>query len=133
MHRIRIKEVDFHAAHYLPSNYGKCNNLHGHTYTFRNIVLYTKTVVDFSVIKAVLTEADHKILVPEVEDDNRFWYMAGRQLDCPCIISIYLIPGAETTVETIAEHFKKRLLGITGIEKVSFTLCETKNCGADGW
>lgn len=55
-----IKKFTFDAAHFVPSYHGKCENLHGHTYT-----LVVKVdgkldaegmVIDFAVLKKIVKE-----------------------------------------------------------------------------
>lgn len=122
-----IKLVDFHAAHYLPEKYGKCNRLHGHTYTFRNIEVITEGVVDFSLIKKVLESADHTLLVPQKDFD--FWVRVNELPGCPCKVLPFIIHEDETTVEAIARLFEEVLLSIEGIKAVKFILYETKGSG----
>lgn len=74
MHDYRFtvsKELDFAAAHYLPSYHGQCERLHGHNYIVR---LYAGAdeldseglVIDFARLKSVLKEIidrfDHQLL-----------------------------------------------------------------------
>ena len=65
------KEFTFDAAHYLPNYYGKCENLHGHTYrlqvTVEGPVLSNGMVVDFVLLKHIVKErilnnVDHRCL-----------------------------------------------------------------------
>jgi len=125
--KLVIKLVDFHAAHYLPNKYGKCNRLHGHTYTFRNIEVTTEGVVDFAEIKSALEVTDHTLLVPQ--KDLAFWHSINQIPGCPCKIFPSVIDEEETTVEAIARAFEKVLLSVEGVKAVKFVLYETKGSG----
>ena len=65
------KEFTFDAAHYLPNYYGKCENLHGHTYrlqvTIKGPIAANGMVIDFVLLKHIvkehiLTKVDHHCL-----------------------------------------------------------------------
>jgi len=127
--KLHIKKVDFHAAHYLSPKFDKCYHLHGHTYTFEDIVIETEGVVDFSTIKQTLTRADHTLLVPE--KDVEFWAGIDELVECPCAILPFPIKGDETTVEAISQVFKEALLRVKGVKAVSFKLYETLNSGME--
>lgn len=64
--RLYIKHK-FDAAHFLPEYEGKCKNLHGHTWTVeiwikKYLSPEDSMVVDFTYIKQVIDEFDHKCL-----------------------------------------------------------------------
>ncbi len=66
------KEFTFDAAHYLPNYHGKCEKMHGHTYTMQITVsapLDPKTGIAFDFVKIkdivqqkVLSKFDHSLL-----------------------------------------------------------------------
>ena len=72
------KEFQFEAAHYLPNKeiYGKCRNLHGHTYTLiieiEGNIQEEGWILNFSefgeiVKKSILTKLDHSCLNDYIE------------------------------------------------------------------
>jgi len=128
LNKLHIKMFDFHAAHYLPPTFGKCNRLHGHTYTFEDIEIETEGIVDFSLIKKVMDSADHTLLVPE--QDAKFWVELNEHTNPPCGIRVFTIPANETTVEAIARYFHDTITAIPGVKSVKFILYETKHSGA---
>jgi len=57
----------FDAAHFLPQHEGQCRNLHGHRWNVEVVVESDRLnpqgmIVDFGVIKKVVSEFDHKML-----------------------------------------------------------------------
>ena len=57
----------FAAAHYLPLHHGKCQHLHGHTWTVEvwmegDVDSQTGIVVDFGDVKTVIDSLDHTTL-----------------------------------------------------------------------
>lgn len=65
------KEFTFDSAHFLPNYYGKCENLHGHTYklqvTVEGAVGDNGLVIDFVILKRivkkqVLDKLDHQLI-----------------------------------------------------------------------
>lgn len=95
-----VKKFEFEASHKLPdeSIYGKCANLHGHTYKLEVEVArlefneeYETMVINFSdlkeiVNKTVIDKYDHTYL-------NEFWKF----------------PTAETMIRTIAKDLKEAI------------------------
>ena len=66
-----IKKFKFDAAHFLPSYHGKCENLHGHTYTLivkvEGIVDTEGMLMDFAELKKIIKDNvidifDHHLL-----------------------------------------------------------------------
>ena len=131
-----IKEYTFDSAQYLPSTFGKCNRLHGHTYTIRNLKIVTSKIVDFSLIKDVLKEFDHKILAPEkhrsfweaIDDIVKTYALCEDKNTVPTFECVF-IPADMVTVEELGEYIQSKLLEIDGIEDVSFELYETPKQG----
>jgi 6-pyruvoyltetrahydropterin/6-carboxytetrahydropterin synthase len=65
MFRLRV-ETTFDAAHKVVDSYGKCENLHGHTWTVELFVLGENTeangmVIDFAVLKTALQKVTEKL------------------------------------------------------------------------
>lgn len=64
------KKGSFEAAHMLPDYEGKCSNLHGHSYTYEleidsDVNPATGMVLDFNVIKKVISTYDHSLLISD--------------------------------------------------------------------
>lgn len=126
MYTTKFKKIKFHAAHYLPKDFGKCNNIHGHTYTVTNLLLKTDKVVDSNLVTEKIDQRfDHALLAPLT--DYEYWNKII-PTDRPYQLKIFYLP--ETTVEGIAQAIKKVLLAIDGVKSVSFELYETENFGA---
>ena len=129
LRRIIIKELHFDAAHYLPKEFGKCHNLHGHRYYIRNLEVITDRVVDFNRIKEVVDSFDHVLLIPETDFD--FWLKLNERLmyeQGSFKIHVVTINGL-TTVENIALKLKEMLEEIPGVISASFELYEGDNEG----
>lgn len=65
------KRFQFEAAHFLPQHKGKCQNLHGHTYTlevtFEGRINAEGMIIDFGELKhiveaSIIDQFDHKCL-----------------------------------------------------------------------
>lgn len=127
-HTLHIKTFDFHAAHYLPPEFGKCHRLHGHTFTFEDIEIVTEGIVDFSLIKKALDFADHTFIIPRKDLD--IWEAIieeyGNELPCEMLL---VAMDEDSTVEAISVYMKNHLLKIPGVKSVKFTLYETKTSG----
>lgn len=125
-----IKELHFDASHYLNSDFGKCQNDHGHRWYIRNLKVVTTKIVDFNKIKKVVDFFDHCKIIPE--EHYEFWLEVtalAKEHKMPFKISVYTIPAKLTLVENIKEALKKQLLDIDGVGDVSFELYETDNYG----
>ncbi len=70
------KEFTFDSAHFLPSYYGKCERMHGHTYrlqvTVDGAVGENGLVIDFVILKRivkkqVLDKLDHQVINDVIE------------------------------------------------------------------
>jgi len=125
---IKINELTFSAAHYL-KGHPKCNALHGHTYFVRNIeVLYDAPegkFVDFSLIKAIVMELDHRVLIPP--EDSAFWL--HQPTDAPCKFPFIEIFN-DTTVENIAEFLASVIKQIEYVKSVRLQVFEGPKQGA---
>ena len=79
-------EIKIDSAHKLPNYKGKCSNLHGHTWKIV-VAIETDTldendfVVDFTKVKAIVSELDHQNLNDYVENptaENLAYYFANK-------------------------------------------------------
>ena len=84
MSRLRLtSKIEIDSSHYLRNYYGKCADLHGHRWVVEVTVESvtedavdsldnTGILLDFGVIKSLISEYDHKNLndMPEFEDIN---------------------------------------------------------------
>jgi len=73
------KEVTFDSAHFLTDYYGKCERMHGHTYslqvTLEGEIQKNGMVIDFALLKQIiknriLNKLDHQILNDVVENPS---------------------------------------------------------------
>jgi len=105
MYRLRV-ETSFAAAHRVVDYSGKCENLHGHTFTVELFVVGKNKeengmVIDFALLKAdlqkVVEKLDHTYLNENTALGN---------------------PTSENIAEYIFGEVKKTLLGEPKIEKV---------------
>jgi len=126
-HTIRVANDDltFSAGHFITLEDGCCERLHGHSYRVAAEVggplNENQYVVDFvalrDVLKAILSELDHRVLLPgqhpairvstgpkevEVAFADRRWVLPKD--DC------LLLPLVNTTTELLAEYIGQRLL-----------------------
>jgi len=126
-YRIRVGGDDliFSAAHFITLEDGSCESVHGHDYKAAAEVAgplnESRYVVDFvalhDVLRAVLAEVDHRVLLPtehprirveagqqevEVHFESRRWLFPRD--DCA------LLPVANMTAELLARHLGRRLL-----------------------
>lgn len=107
------KEYTFDAAHMLKGHFGKCKNLHGHTY---KLICYFKTdklntdgsdrdmVIDFyhvnEIVKPLINEIDHSFICDTTDPTQ----MAILNLLSKSDKKIYQIPFRSTS-ENLAKHF----------------------------
>jgi len=124
---IKILELTFSAAHYI-TGHPKCSALHGHTYFVRNIeVLYDAPegeYVDLGLIKAIIQEYDHKLLIPAY--DEQYWLHTST--GGPCKIPFVEFPGL-TTVENIAELIASAIKTLRYVTDVHLEVFEGPNQG----
>lgn len=114
MHAIK-KEFKFDAAHMLKNHFGKCKNLHGHTYTL--VAYFEKTkllengssydmVIDFYNIKEfinpLIEKLDHSFIC-DTQDEFQV-NLANKLINQG--MKVYKINN-RTTSENLAKHFYK--------------------------
>lgn len=108
---VGIKDLDFDAAHYTSGIEGKCKNLHGHTFrveveVYGEIESKSGMVIDFlvlkKIIKEILSDYDHKIIVPRKDLDKI-------RIEGPFNIEFKVIEYPEATTEYIALDIAKRI------------------------
>jgi len=98
-------EAMFEAAHRLSFYKGKCNRLHGHNWKVELDIessMYSKTdnmVMDFTKLKKILDEFDHKILIMDSKDNRTI--MKSIPNDWICWLSFE--PTAENLAKDISE------------------------------
>ena len=132
MNKIRRTSIVFCAGQYLPKKYGECWNIHGHNFKV-NILLKTKGIVDFKLIKVEVNKLDHCTMAPEKH--KFFWdkiIEVREEYDddeLPIFKMAYL-PVEELTVEEIGKYLRKRIEEIPGVIKAELELFETDNCSA---
>jgi len=82
-------EVTISAAHHLPDYKGKCSNVHGHSWRIEvdidgSVDPNTGMLVDFSKIKDIINELDHKDLndiIPNPTAEHIVCYILNRMRD----------------------------------------------------
>ena len=122
--RIANDDLFFSASHFITFEGGACEALHGHDYhvaaELHGPLNSNQYVVDFvvlhEIIKGILKELDHRVLVPqnhpridirtigndlEVALGNRRWMLPKE--DC------VLLPVANTTSEMLAQYLAGRI------------------------
>lgn len=131
MHTLKIRELTFSAAHYLP-DHPRCGVIHGHTYFVRNLIIrYPEDkFVDFGIINGIIRGWDHCFIVPI--NHARYWEEVSqnwsKKLGITCVIRT--IEGSPT-VENIARALKEEIKLKTGADSVSFALYEGPNQGVE--
>ena len=100
--------VEIDSAHRLSFHRGKCQNLHGHRWKIDvRVSSWVKTedmVVDFGIIKSLINEWDHKVLVFE-RDDVLYDKTFGMER---------IVLDFETTAENIADYWAKTIRSLVG-------------------
>jgi len=119
MHRIKvIRQID--TGHRVVGHSGKCKNLHGHTYEI-TVVLFGDLdpespgfVIDFGVVKQIIDEWDHKMLLWEedpvvaaqygsIDPTEQHWRLIQ---DNSCgILRVPFNPTAENMAEYLCRDF----------------------------
>jgi 6-pyruvoyltetrahydropterin/6-carboxytetrahydropterin synthase len=109
--RIGIEGFSFDAAHYTTGITDKCLNIHGHTFRVDvevegEISEETGMVIDFEIIKAVvkqiLEEWDHSILIPKPDLDRV-------KIEGPFRVKIKVVDGPAATTEYIALNIAREI------------------------
>lgn len=130
-HTLNITDITFDAAQYLPVEFGKCHNLHGHTYHIKNLEIQTEGIVDFSKIKKLVDEFDHCILTT-TEDKTKFQkileFMVKENIDI-FNLKFVAIPKPMVVVEYLGQYIKEQLKSIVGVIDATFELYETPTQG----
>lgn len=124
MRKIRLNELTFEAAHYLPGH-PKCSVIHGHTYVVRNLVVTCDDFVDFGDIKEVVRDWDHRLIIPK--DHANFWLSLPLE-KVGASVKLKFVDGPPT-VENISEAIAQELLSLPHVTAVSFELYEGLNQG----
>ena len=118
-----VVEETFSAAHRLLGYDGPCGKLHGHNWRVRveiegrpDNIQYM--VVDFTEIKRIIRELDHKVLL--CEDDKMCLILAVNGHD------VVKLPH-NPTCECLAEYIARRIIEIYGqrLSYISVTVWET--------
>lgn len=130
-HTLIITDKTFDAGQYLPVEFGKCHNLHGHTYHIKNLEIQTEGIIDFTKIKKTIDEFDHCILTT-TEDKNKLQkileFMVKENIDI-FNLKFIAIPKPMVTVEYLGQYIKEQLKSIVGVIDVTFELYETPTQG----
>lgn len=109
--RIGIEGFSFDAAHYTTGITEKCLNIHGHTFRVDvevegEISRETGMVIDFElvkvIVKRVLEEWDHSILIPEPDLDKI-------RIEGPFKVKIKTVNGPVATTEYIALNIAREI------------------------
>ncbi|MEM1545790.1 MAG: 6-carboxytetrahydropterin synthase [Candidatus Methanomethylicia archaeon] len=109
--RIGIEGFSFDAAHYTTGITEKCLNIHGHTFRVDvevegEISRETGMVIDFElvkvIVKRVLDEWDHSILIPEPDLDKI-------RIEGPFKVKIKTVNGPAATTEYIALNIAREI------------------------
>lgn len=125
-----INELHFDAAHYLDKDFGKCQNLHGHRWYVKELLVTTEKIVDFNVIKVTIDSFDHCLIIPF--SHLGFWKEVvnlAEQKNMPFKIRIVPIKDELVLVENLKKAIKTALLSLDGVKDVAFTLYEGDNYG----
>jgi len=129
------KEFSFDSAHYLTDYYGKCEQMHGHTYwlkvTVEGKVQENGMVIDFALLKQIvknriLNKLDHKMLndiIPNPSAERIAIWIWNKLVDLRKLLK------AEGGDPNMGENIRK-MLKKSGFEKTmrlyEITLCETE-------
>ena len=154
MPKIRT-EVIISTAHFVQTSNGKCQNLHGHNWRIEveaiGIVRGDGMVVDFNIIKNLIMDFDHKMLVPTTSDlvkieltSRNYYKIAVKEFKDPTdpdvdmteepkIIKTYkipkdevaLIPISEVTAENLATFFSHALMETFTLDSVMVRVWES--------
>ena len=127
MNRLKIKELTFSAAHYIP-DHPKCSALHGHTFFIRDLIIDCEEFVDFAVVKKIIDQWDHTLIVPE--RDYKSWLeLVGDLKDgTPWRLDLMTVKG-DPTCEDLAIAIRRQIHAIPGVTYVEFELYEGSNQG----
>lgn len=132
------KDFKFDAAHMIQDHFGKCKNLHGHTYNLRvylkseNVNDETGVVLDYynvkEIINPLIERLDHSFIC-NINDpvQNEF-----KRLLLDNKMKVVLMQ-TQTTAENIAIHIYKYLKSFEFLKdfKIKILINETPNTGAE--
>ncbi len=122
------KEFNWEMGHHLPEYFGKCKNIHGHSYKMwvelEGDVLENGMVMDYyhlkDIIEPLIDKMDHSFLVYE-GDDSIIEFLEKMN-------SKMVIVNFQSTVENITNYFLAEIKKIklpSNIEKVKVRVYET--------
>lgn len=109
--RIGVEGFSFDAAHYTTGITEKCLNIHGHTFRVDvevegEVSRQTGMVIDFELVKAivkqVLEEWDHSILIPKPDLDKV-------KIEGPFKVKVKVVDGPTATTEYIALNIAREI------------------------
>jgi len=122
------KEFNWEMGHRLPEHFGKCKNIHGHSYRmlveFEGEVLESGMVMDYfhlkEIIDPVVDRMDHAFLVHK--DDTEVIEFLEKMKSKKVVVDFH------STVENITRYFlneiKKEKLP-SNVHKIKVRVCET--------
>jgi len=125
MKELKIKQLTFSAAHYLPGHW-KCGRIHGHTYIVRNLIIkYPEDkFVDFGDVKKIIDGWDHQFIIPR--NHVPIWQEIAQTYGFQ--IATKAIKGSPI-VENIANEIAREIREVTAAKEVRFELYEGLNQG----
>ena len=127
------KDIKFEAAHMLSYYEGACSNLHGHSYKGSVQVQgvqgkVTHMVLDYNIVKEVITKWDHALIVSDVdlrdeaEEALLQWALKYNKK------VVFMPEGRKCTAEDMAWTIKEQLEQIAGPDyRISVMLKETSS------
>jgi 6-pyruvoyltetrahydropterin/6-carboxytetrahydropterin synthase len=122
------KEFNWEMGHRLPEHFGKCKNIHGHSYKMlveiEGEVLESGMVMDYyhlrDAIEPVVEKMDHAFLVYK-DDKNVIEFLEKMN-------SKRVIVDFQSTVENITQYFLQEIAKLKlppNIHKIKVRVCET--------
>ena len=126
-----LNDKSFCAGQYLPIEFGKCHNYHGHNYRMTNIKVKTKGIVDLSRIKEVIDSFDHVTIAPEKDAEQLqkiVDFMVKESINI-FVLKYITIPYDMSAGEYIGKYIKDQMMKICGVLEVTFELYETATQG----
>lgn len=127
------------AAHFIPGH-PKCGRLHGHTYTIRVVLVGNLPddkepayMVDYGLIKEIVNELDHKLLVAQRMTDqvasSRLHIMWGSHTTVNEMSldpkMVYIVPEKDTSAELLSKHLWQRFTKLEDVEFCRVEVSET--------
>jgi 6-pyruvoyltetrahydropterin/6-carboxytetrahydropterin synthase len=122
------KEFNWEMGHRLPEHFGKCKNIHGHSYKMlvelEGEVLENGMVMDYHDLKKIVgplvEKLDHAFMVYK-EDKEVIQFLES-------LNSKKAVVDFQSTVENITKYFLDKITGQklpSNIQKVRVRICET--------